>query len=246
MEDNKIVFRANKAWLDKESNSAPKPISRTIPDWYRKADRFAKKPDGEYYQDPMTNGKIPTWKACPAIFDIMATGYCFRTPCDFTFTLKENGEYKVTPKSSKYASFIEPRGVLPQFTVPHGYKETHFAWFADWQVIVPEGYSCIYIHPANRFELPFITTSGIIDNDNLHNPGSLPFFLKEGWEGVIEAGTPIIQIIPFKRDNWDSEHEEQNNAIDIVKNQMEITSFYRTTPDGGVYKNKVWTPRRYS
>ncbi len=81
-----ISFIRNRPWLTRESDSVPKPTIQTIPDWYRKADRFAVKPDtGEYWQDPMVGGKIPTWKACPAIFDIMGTGYVYRTPCDIEF-----------------------------------------------------------------------------------------------------------------------------------------------------------------
>jgi hypothetical protein len=59
---NLIKFVSNRPWLTQESKSAPGPILKTIPDWYRKADRFAKKLDGEFWQGP-DGGKIPTWKA---------------------------------------------------------------------------------------------------------------------------------------------------------------------------------------
>ena len=32
-----------------------------------------------------------------------------------------------------------------------------------------------------------------------------PIYIKEGFEGIVEKGTPMFQIIPFKRSNWDSE-----------------------------------------
>jgi hypothetical protein len=34
---------------------------------------------------------------------------------------------------------------------------------------------------------------------------NFPFFLKKDFNGIIKAGTPIIQAIPFKRETWDME-----------------------------------------
>jgi hypothetical protein len=82
-----------------------------------------------------------------------------------------------------------------------------------------------------------------MDNDKIKLPGSMPFFLREGFSGVIPAGTPFAQIIPFKREDWTSEViiEEPHKLDD--KN-MQNSNKYRV-PDGGVYKNKVWQPRKY-
>jgi hypothetical protein len=59
---NIISFVSNRYYLTKESKSVPTPIIKTIPDWYRKADRFAKMENGEFWKGP-DQGKIPTWKA---------------------------------------------------------------------------------------------------------------------------------------------------------------------------------------
>ena len=243
METNKITFRANKIWLSDESNSSPSPIIKTIPDWYRKADRFAKNENtGEYYigQD---GGKVPTWKACPAIFDIMGTGYALKTPCDIEFYEKDGVlEYKMA--SPKYSFFIHKRAEMPQFEHPEGYRLDHFAWTSDWQVSLPDGYSALYSTPFNRFELPFLTTSGIIDNDKVNMPGSMPFFIRNGWTGIIPSGTPYAQVIPFKRENWISEIIEQNDSIEIQKQTMQNAAIYRK-PDGGIYLKEVWERRKY-
>ena len=242
MDTNNVTFTANKIWLSKESKSAPSPIIKTIPEWYRKADRFAKSPSNDYIIGP-DKGKIPTWKACPAIFDIMGTGYSFNTPCDIEF-YKKHGKTLFNISNKKYESFVAHRDEMPEFQHPLGYSKDHFAWTPDWQIRLPEGYSALYSQPFNRFELPFLSTSGIIDNDKLHNPGSLPFFLIDNFEGVIPAGTPYIQILPFKRENWTSEILEQSDSIQIIKDHMDVTAKYRK-PDGGVYKNEVWERRKY-
>jgi hypothetical protein len=92
--------------------------------------------------------------------------------------------------------------------------------------------------------LPFLTTSGIIDNDKVHFPGSMPFFVREGFTGVIPAGTPFVQMLPFKREDWESEIVIENPAS-LMKSNMENSQKYRK-PDGGIYKNEVWEQRKYS
>lgn len=239
---NVISFVSNRAWLTKDSPSAPGPILKTLPEWYRKADRFAKRPDGEFWVSP-TQGKIPTWKACPAMFDIMGSGYTYKTPCDIEFFVNAKGKMDVKVSDVRHKDFCTARPPMPQFKNPQGYHEEHFAWFADWAVEVPEGYSVLYSQPFNRFELPFLTVSGIIDNDNINLPGSMPFFVVKGFTGVIPAGTPYAQMIPFKREDWSSEIvlEDPNK---MYKKNVDNSAKYRL-PDGGIYKNQVWQPRRY-
>lgn len=239
---NVISFVSNRYWLTKDSPSAPGPIMKTIPDWYRKADRFAKRPDGEYWIGP-DKGKIPTWKACPAMFDIMGSGYTYKTPCDIEFYINSKNKIDVKVSDPRHKDFCTSRPPMPQFKNPQGYHEEHFAWFADWAVEVPEGYSVLYSQPFNRFELPFLTVSGIIDNDHVNLPGSMPFFLVKGFTGVIPAGTPYAQMIPFKREDWTSDIVIEDPKLMYNKN-VDNSAKYRI-PDGGIYKNNVWQPRRY-
>jgi len=242
---NKIIkFINTRAWSNMDSPSAPAPAGqKNIPEWYRDADRFAKMPNGDHYVDPMNQGKIPTWKACPAIYDIMTTGYVFRTPCDIEFK-KVNGKITGKTLDSSYADFLHSRDPMPQFVVPHGYDEVHFAWYSDWTVSTPEGYSVLYSQPFGRYDLPFMTTSGIIDNDKVAMSGTMPFFIQKGWEGIIPAGTPYSQLIPFKREDWDSEWDKQS-PLDIHKKKMDANRTFRVK-DGGVYLKSFWSKRKYS
>jgi hypothetical protein len=58
-------------------------------------------------------------------------------------------------------------------------------------------------HPINRYDLPFTSVSGLADYDVYPLPGNVSFHIKEGFEGTIPAGTPIMQIIPIKREDWE-------------------------------------------
>ena len=239
----KIRLISNRPWLNENSISKPEPIIKTIPEWYRKADKWVKNPvTNEYAEDP-NYGKMPTWKGCPAIFDIMGAGYTLRTPCDVEISASPTGSLVHKIADPLYQDFVGARLPMPDFHAPLGYHHEHFAWWPDWAVEVPEGYSVLYTQPFNRFELPFMTTSGIIDNDKVSLPGTMPFFIVNGWTGTIPAGTPYAQMFPFKRENWESEVvlEDPNK---LYEKNMDNANKYRVR-DGGVYWNQVWERRTY-
>ncbi|MGY4450794.1 hypothetical protein ACVWZR_005454 [Bradyrhizobium sp. i1.3.1] len=73
-----------------------------------------------------------------------------------------------------------------------------------WTIEAPEGYSLFFTHPVNRFDLPFITLSGLVDCDRyrdswIHFPAH---WHNTGFRGVLPKGTPIAQCIPVKREDW--------------------------------------------
>ena len=38
-----------------------------------------------------------------------------------------------------------------------------------WTIEAPEGYSVLFTHPVNRFDLPFTTLTGMVDCDRYHD-----------------------------------------------------------------------------
>ena len=72
----------------------------------------------------------------------------------------------------------------------------------------------------------------------------MPFFVLKGVRGILPAGTPYAQIIPFKREHWESEvHVSSDTEAMITKNKTNSTKYRR--PDGGVYQREVWERRKY-
>ncbi|NBP55381.1 hypothetical protein EBU71_02370 [bacterium] len=244
MSKKNIKFFANKPWLDKNSTSAPSPTIKTIPEWYKKADRYAKNTDGSFMVDAFNGGeKQLSWKSCPSLLDIMGTGYVLKTPCDIEFYRDVDGIIKHKINDSKYYDFCSFRSEMQDFYNPSGYEKNHFAWFSDWIVSLPKGYSAIYIHPINRFELPFHTVGGIVDNDLVTGSGNMPFFILKDFVGTIPKGTPYMQIIPFQREDWGSEFIEQN--FNEINKTRSINAQKFRIPGGGIYKKHVWQPRKY-
>lgn len=240
MDSNLIRFHSADHRLNEESEYIPLPTAKTIPDWYRNADKYGKNPaTNEPY---LQNGeKIISFKGCPSVLDVMTTGYVLRTPCDIEF-YEENGQVKrkIDPE---YEKFCVPRPEMPQFHHPLGYYRNHFAWFPDWGSELPDGYSMLYTTPLNRFEIPFNTVAGIIDNDKVSGNGFIPFFVINGFEGVVPAGTPYIQMIPFLREDWHSEYKFYSKYQTQLRAYNDSSRFRK--PGGEVYKKEVWTRRLY-
>jgi hypothetical protein len=68
----------------------------------------------------------------------------------------------------------------------------------------PKGYSTLFTAPFHHYDLPFQCLPAVVDTDNHPIPVNFPFLLRKGFEGIIPSDTPIIQAIPFKRDDWES------------------------------------------
>ena len=122
---------------------------------------------------------------------------------------------------------------------PEGYYDPIFIWLSKVSIQLPKGYSALIMHPLNRYDLPFITLGGIVDADHTISNTNIPFFLKKGFEGIIERGTPIAQIIPFKRENWISQKDKDlfiNNYTYMKESRLHVTS---------LYKKKYWHKKNY-
>lgn len=244
MVNKKIIFHSNKEYNSLSEEYSPIPVSKVIPKWFVDASRFWKNPsNGEVFVGP--NGeKSLTFKACPALMDMFTTGYFLVTPCDVEFYIEDGIPKSKVPNN--FHDFVGERDKMDGFDNPSDYYEKHFHWYPNWAPQVPDGYSVLYMNPLNRFNLPFLTISGVIDNDKMTTPGNMPFFLKKGFTGVIPKGTPFVQLIPFKRDDWEMEIQ-QHDRREIHDRSNEVYQAYRH-PDfknGGGYKKLTWSRKKF-
>jgi hypothetical protein len=239
---NKITFHSNRLYNIISEDYHPKPTKNLTPEWFKQADKFElNKQTGEYW--PNTEGGfVRSFKSCPGLLDIFITGYFYVTPCDIVFSKLSNGDMIATPEPG-YEDFVGARAPMNEFPVPHGYLDRHFHWYPNWAPEVPEGYSVLYVNPINRFDLPFITTSAIIDNDKMNTPGLIPFFLRDDFEGKIPKGTPYLQLIPYKREDWKMDPKFHDMASLQERHNAQAKKF--RTKDGGAYKQTVRSLKKY-
>ena len=128
-----------------------------------------------------------------------------------------------------------------ELPVPDNCHPIHYGWRMNWFYETPPGYSVLITHPMNRFDLPFYTMSGIVESDIWGLPVFTAFFLKRNFIGVIPKGTPIFQIIPIKRDSWESEFVETVEALDI----HELRAENRRSRLYGYYKQTAWRKKMF-
>jgi hypothetical protein len=75
-----------------------------------------------------------------------------------------------------------------------------------WVIQTPKGYSCYFMSPLNRMEKRFKLFDGVVDTDTYYNNINFPFVWTGGdGEFLIPKGTPLAQVIPFKREIFKSE-----------------------------------------
>jgi hypothetical protein len=209
-------------------------IKSKIPQWYRDQDMWNdKKPLDNSYD------VSKSFKSCMPFLDAMTSGYTIELWTDIRVR-QENGYPIIT-----WASGPEPVGLRSTETnkslpIPNGFNSSQFTWKFPYTIKVPLGYSCLVTHPLNRHDLPFFGLSAIVDNEVATlGPGNYPFFIKEGFEGIIPAGTPIMQIIPFKRENWQTK-ENKNLLKESINLQKKIFSVI-----SGYYKKNIWKRKEY-
>lgn len=237
---NKIIFHSSRPYNTNTEEYLPVPSKTEIPNWFAKASKYWKNMDGSYIIDHLGERGLG-FKSCPALLDSFSIGYLLKTPCDLAFYEKNGDIHVETPKG--FEEFCARREEMPEFVVPHGYRKTHFHWWPNWSIETPEGYSLLVINPLNRFDLPFLTTNGIIDSDMYTISGLIPFFLKDNFVGLVPKGTPYAQVIPFKREDWKMEpifHEK----VTMIKKHVSTAKNFRIK-GGGVYKKNIWKPKKY-
>jgi hypothetical protein len=156
----------------------------------------------------MDNADVGTLKACIPFLDALTAGYFVTLDQDVLVEKNPDGGNPIIRFNVDDSFGVRDGAQTNPMPAPHGYIDEHYIWKTKVGWRLPEGYSAIYCHPMNRFELPYWTVGGFVDGDVGISRGNIPFYLKEGFEGVIPKGSPILQIIPFKREDWLSKHNQ--------------------------------------
>jgi hypothetical protein len=221
----------------------PKPATNFVPKWFRDTPLFVSDgvPSNSVEKHLLAKTGSPshgTYKLCVPVTDTVTLGYSIPLAASLTVKQTDLGYPVLSWNTPLTLTDAQPESVLANYPVPHGFNKSLFRWQTSWKIETPKGYSALVVHPFHRHDLPFMTLTGLIDTDVFPASLFLPFFLKEGFEGVIEAGTPIAQIIPVKRDKWISEttdfKPENKYWPDILKKRL-IRS----------YKRDFWTRKVY-
>lgn len=211
------------------------PIKKIIPQWYKNSPTFI---EGAKSPKFLSGGSNLAMKACIPFLDGMMSGYYIPLSTDIVVEATDHGPYLSWGYGNPVN--IRPSEQAPMLPIPHGCSSLHFTWLLPSIIELPKGYSAIFTHPLNRFDLPFVSLSGIVDGGFTINAGSYPFFVKKDFEGIIPRGTPIVQIIPFKSENWNLEEDSS-----LIK-KAELEQHKSLSTAIGWYKQNRWTKKTYN
>ena len=228
----KIVFRPTSKEVELLADK-PQPAKNYFPDWLKKVPLYT---NNEMTIDLDGYANL-TAKACMPFIDTFTSGYIQETWCDIYIDVEENFEYRYSGGPQIMEHRPPDRHFLPKVS---GYSQQEFTWKQPWIPQLPDGYSMLYVQPFNRYDLPFLNLSAIIDNDKffMENNTNHPFFIKEGFKGIIPKGTPYMQMIPIKRDSWKSEFREFDERLSL--SVRKIRQFFI-----GGYKKLYWQKKTF-
>jgi len=147
---------------------------------------------------------------CPGIHDWNTSGYLIRAWTDIQIEAHSK-DINITVNEREHDFSNGSVGTLDPSLVPLVYdcdiKSNVFKIELPWLIRTKPGYSCLIISPFYHFleNAPFITTyPGIVDTDGLHRP-TWVFSVMKNKHFIIERGTPILQVIPFKQEVFKSD-----------------------------------------
>ena len=153
--------------------------------------------------------------------------------------VQENDSPVIKWNSSQKVFDTWPLSQSSTFEVPNGYSKLIFKYCHGWNIITPPGWSTLFIHPYGYQNSPIRSISGIVDTDILTTDINCPFFIKEGFNGIIEKGTPMVQLIPFKREEWSSEYtlaKDKKLYFEAEKIATKIYGYYQSKRAKKIFK----------
>ena len=203
----------------------PVPASECLPEWFK----------------DLNNSTIKTAKSCRGLYDVMTSGFMVVWPFDVTITRDENGKLFVKRTRDDERFSFQPH--------PHvqlgAYPDANLSLQRDgvekvelpYKIRSSKNTSVMMIQPPYRPDLKTEVMPGVIDTDKFYSPLNVLFTIKNTdttRDIKISAGTPLAQIVPFVRSEWEIEY----NSIDLKLDQITQENINNIDKH---YQKKLWT-----
>lgn len=220
-----------------------KPAKHFLPNWFKNMSDYIEtsgnyeKTQARYFDrkgDTAKKHTSGTVKRCPAIVDLITEGFIIPMWAD-TLVQRDMDTLEYDNKNFPYG--IEFHGKdqikgwdLKKTDFPEGVK-----FINPWRIYTPKGYSVMFMPPTYQFEKRFTVLPGIVETDSYHHV-NFPTIWHTTKDAIIERGTPFIQVIPFKRDDWDVSVSQMTEADinDDAREKMELSTKFKNS-----YRNIV-------
>jgi hypothetical protein len=238
----KIHFKACYPWF---FEVAPKPIpaNKNLPDWFKKMSPYRVTPNNPLGKSfsLMNLTANTSGKKCVPMLDALTSGYLIPLWCD----VYVDASSKLEPPTITWRvsrPVFEMHGDQTQgVEAPEDFHQQPYKYLNYWRIITPPGYSILVTQPFGFRNTNFQAIPAVIDTDKSNLQILFPLWIKKGFKGVIEKGTPIAQITPFKRDNWEAEYSTYSNDTDYQN--LEDKSFNAHLINN--YMRREWSKKTY-
>jgi hypothetical protein len=223
----------------------PVPAFKEIPSWFKKILPFYENND-----TPVDGVQRLTVKRCVAFLDMLSSGYIIKAPFDIYIDTTNGQKIFQIPKAME--SFAKT-GIKPMISA-HDIKQVEgypidkdqyiehiFRINPIWVAKGSNGVSAIFMQPQHHEVSPLYAVAAVIDIDGYPSDGLLSFLVKKDFRGYVQKGTPLVQVIPFMRQDFVSEIIKDQKESDKVK---EIVNKVRTVFNSG-YRRLMWKKKSY-
>lgn len=230
---SKSIITFTKAIAMVDDSFSPIPASKMIPDWYKKTDSY------EGPREPYTQ----TIKKCIPIFDAVTAGYILKTPIDFWVKIVDGEQHYYTPDGAitNGSPLISYHSVKQAPFHPQMNQRPYPKFINPFSIKTEKGYSCLFIPPMHHPNEYFHILSAIVDTDNYTSQINFPFTINDpNFEGLIPAGTPMAQCIPFKRNSFEMKFGNEENLKESIKSENFVNSMFFNR-----YKQFFWNKKEY-
>jgi len=219
----------------------PEPGSKSVPDWWRSQPSII----GENPHTPEQGVLKLTVKKCQAFFDAMSTGYILKVPVDIYIDTTDNKiDIQLPVEMERFKNELLSRHSMEQVSsMPFDkniYCEIILRIHPTWMVKTPKGYSTLFMNPMHQAPTPLNAVEAVVDTDNLWSDGHLSFLVQKNFKGILKQGTPLVQVFPFKREEWEMEVDKD---FDQAKTNLQ-RSMVRSTFQNG-YRLKYWVKKTF-
>jgi len=190
---NKIKFHTNDPQVMKDF--PPKPISEDLPYWFEK----------------LNDNNEFNVSHCPPVMDWISSGYVFYNAWE-TLLEEKVLDFRKGIELESQNQRLSIRKTTPNVfageCLPVKGIYSYFRMETDYKIVTPPGYSCLVMQPFYDFNDKYTVMPGIVDTDKHDYFLSAMAYTKEK-ELRIFPGERILQVIPFKREDWQMQIESQ-------------------------------------
>lgn len=213
----------------------PYPARKLMPNWFKKLPQRVNK------EQRLNNATV---KRCAPFIDAMSVGWIIPLAADVEF-LTNNDASGVTYYSGFHRNIVENHGMDQIHTdeAPNpNYPKPPMKFLNWWAIRVPRNYSVLFVPPINRPEPRFTCFSGFVECDQYFQFINFPFvFNIPNYTGIIKGGTPLMQVIPIRRDTLIK--KSRNRAFEDEDYDDLNRSIHRKNALESYYRDNIWSPK---